>query len=368
MADQKLLAPRAGSALQSRLAHDLPYSRPQTPGRQNEVQVGWIGLGAMGYPMARNLANHRATLDQQPPLLVWNRTKEKSENLLQELGANKVVIAETVVDIATKCDIVLTSLASDAVVKSVYKEIAAALQAQPPTKNTIFVECSTIYPSVAGELDALITAIPHCHFVTGPVFGPPAMAEKATLIVILSGDYRSKKEIAYTLVPAIGRRVFDLGGNVEKAPTFKLIGNSLILGSIELIAEAYTIAGKSGVGQENVYEYIKEIFPAPLWLAYGDKMLHNKFDGSAGFSIDGGVKDASHMLRLSTEHNSPMPAIDNALHHMLTARALHTAQERTGNTTFPVLDWSALLAGTRVAAGLDAFDGAERSDPVPETE
>jgi len=67
-----------------------------------------------------------------------------------------------------------------------------------------------------GELDVLISAIPHCHLVTGPVFGPPAMAEKATLIVLLSGDYRSKKEVAYALVPAIGRRVLDLGGNVEK--------------------------------------------------------------------------------------------------------------------------------------------------------
>lgn len=67
-----------------------------------------------------------------------------------------------------------------------------------------------------GELDALISAIPCCHFVTAPVFGPPIMAENATLIIALSGEHRSKKEVAYTLVPAIGRRVLDLGGNVEK--------------------------------------------------------------------------------------------------------------------------------------------------------
>ncbi len=133
MADQKLHVPHLGSGPPHLLAHDLPYSRPQTPGRQYQVQVGWIGLGAMGYPMARNLANHRAThLEQQPPLLVWNRSKEKSEKLLHELGDRKVAIAQTVVDVATKCDIVLTSLASDEVVKSVYKEIAAALQARSP--------------------------------------------------------------------------------------------------------------------------------------------------------------------------------------------------------------------------------------------
>ena len=67
-----------------------------------------------------------------------------------------------------------------------------------------------------GELDALISAIPHCTLVTAPVFGPPAMAKEASLIIALSGDYRSKKEVAYTLVPAIGRRILDLGGNVEK--------------------------------------------------------------------------------------------------------------------------------------------------------
>lgn len=128
MAEQNLHIPRS---IRPHLAHDLPYSRPQTPGRQNQLQVGWIGLGAMGHLMARNLANHRATqLEQQPPLLVWNRSKDKSEKLLLELGGRKVAIAESVVDLATKCDIVISSLASDEVVKSVYKEIAAALQAR----------------------------------------------------------------------------------------------------------------------------------------------------------------------------------------------------------------------------------------------
>jgi hypothetical protein len=50
----------------------------------------------------------------------------------------------------------------------------------------------------------------------------------------MSGDYRSKKEVAHLFVPAIGRKVYDLGGNLEKAPTLKLIGNSLILGCMEV--------------------------------------------------------------------------------------------------------------------------------------
>jgi 3-hydroxyisobutyrate dehydrogenase-like beta-hydroxyacid dehydrogenase len=91
-----------------------------------------------------------------------------------------------------------------------------------------------IHPKVAGQLDKLISQISHCHLVTSPVFGAPTAADKADLIIAMSGDYRSKKEVAHLFVPAIGRKVYDLGGNLEKAPTFKLIGNSLILGCLEV--------------------------------------------------------------------------------------------------------------------------------------
>jgi len=67
-----------------------------------------------------------------------------------------------------------------------------------------------------GELDNLISHVPHSRLITCQVFGAPAAADKDQLVLIMSGDYRSKKEVAYLLVPAIGRKVYDLGGNLEK--------------------------------------------------------------------------------------------------------------------------------------------------------
>ena len=67
-----------------------------------------------------------------------------------------------------------------------------------------------------GELDNLISYVPHSRLITCQVFGAPAAADKAQLVLIMSGDYRSKKEIAYLLVPAVGRKVYDLGENLEK--------------------------------------------------------------------------------------------------------------------------------------------------------
>ncbi|EPQ60237.1 NAD P-binding protein [Gloeophyllum trabeum ATCC 11539] len=337
---------------------DVPYSRPTTPGA-HPPQIGFVGLGAMGYLMARNLANYRAN---HPggfvPLLVWNRSVSKSEKLQKEVGEDKVRIAQDLSQIANECDVIITNLASDEVVKGVYQQFREALTKSKPTKNKIFVETSTVYPTLAGELDSLISSVPHCHLITCPVFGPPAAADKAQLIIVMSGDYRSKKEVAYLLVPAVGRKVYDLGGNLEKACTFKLIGNSMIMGMLEVMAESFTMAEKSGVGAETAYNLIKDMMPAPPLVNYGNRMLHDNFDGSAGFAIDGGIKDATHVRRLTNEHNSPMPLIDIVHQHLLTARALQENHRREGIHKFETLDWSAIIAGARVAAGMDGFNSA----------
>ena len=62
----------------------------------------------------------------------------------------------------------------------------------------------------------------------------------------------------------------------------------------------------------------------------------------------------SHIRRLTSELNSPMPAIDIAHQHMLTARAGHICKTLQGTAKYETLDWSALVSGVRVTAGLAA--------------
>ncbi|KAK7058515.1 hypothetical protein VNI00_002149 [Paramarasmius palmivorus] len=352
------------SSLQATHAQ-IPFSRPATPGGSPQ-QVGFVGIGAMGYFMARNLATRRAQAGQvpNPPVIIWNRTPEKSAKLAAELGPDRIRIAETLEEVATECDIIISCLANDTIVKNIYQDFAKALTDLPPVKNKIFVESSTIYPSLAGELDTMLSAIPHTHLITCPVFGTPAVADQANLLIIMAGDYRSKKEVAHLLVPAVGRKVIDLGENLEKAPTFKLIGNSVILGQLEILGEAFTLGEKAGIGGNLVNQLIKEIVPAPGTIAYADRMANDNFDGSVGFAINGGIKDASHIRRLTAELNAPMPAIDIAHQHLITARALHTAQKNEGKKVVDTLDWSGIVAGSRVAAGLDGFDSKKHLQNV----
>ncbi|TDL28960.1 NAD-P-binding protein [Rickenella mellea] len=352
--------------LQAVVNESLPFSRPPTPGLHAH-NVGFVGLGAMGYKMARNLANRQTyhqTGSTPPPVLVYNRTVAKSESLLKELGAAKIKIAQNPEQVAKECDVIITCLASDDAVKSMYESFCVGLEDAKHDRPKIFVEASTIYPALAGELDLMLSHIPRTHLITCPVFGRPSAAEHAQLILVMAGDYRSKKEVAYLLVPAVGRRVIDVGGNLEKAPTFKLIGNSLILGFMEAMAESMTMAEKTGIGSETTLDFIRDMFPAVPLVNYATKIANNQFDGTKGFAIDGGIKDASHIRRLTNEHNTPMPMIDIAHQHLLTARAIYEAQKIEGQETYEVLDWCALVAGSRVAGGLDGLGSGTKTKVV----
>ncbi|KAJ3569730.1 hypothetical protein NP233_g4855 [Leucocoprinus birnbaumii] len=320
-------------------------------------KVGFVGLGNMGYLMARNLARGSANFfPSVAPILLWNRTESKAHQLVKEVGQDKARVARDLEEVALECDVIITNLANDNVVKTTYEHFVATLSDKAPTQQKVFIETSTVYPTLSGELDKILSQISHTHLVTCPVVGAPAAADKAQLVLLMSGDYSSKKLVNHLLVPAVGRKAMDLGEDLEKAPTFKLIVNSLVLGNIELLAEAFTVATKAGIDGQNITTIVGDFFPAPSLIGYADKILHEKFDGDAGFNIDGGIKDAAHIRQLTEQLNSPMPVIDVAHQHLLTARALHEQRKQDGDAKFQRLDWSGLVAGTRAAAGLSGFD------------
>jgi len=345
----------------------IPYSRPQTPSHGPQA-FGFVGLGNMGYEMALNLAKD---LPDGHHLTVWNRTAAKSQELQKDAGPGKIVIAHSVSEVVQRAYIIFTSLSNDNVVEDIYEKMYRAHEAKDHqmtgsrVRTTIFVEMSTIYPTLAAKLDNLAEKNPHRHFIMCPVFGPPASAKTAQLVLVLAGAFAAKKEVAYALVPSVARKAIDVGENVERAASFKLIGNSMILGTIELLSESMTLAEKSGLGAETFYGFVKDMFPAPAFIGYGNKILNNDFDGSKGFAIEGGLKDASHIRRLVEELNSPMPIIDIAHQRMLTARA-YDAKLKPEQRRWKELDWSAMVIGQRLASGLEPLDSKKNATVVVE--
>ncbi|KAG8995155.1 hypothetical protein FRB94_009372 [Tulasnella sp. JGI-2019a] len=368
--------------LASQLQGGLPYSAPGSPISAARC-IGCIGLGNIGGSIAKNLAIHfsRSQHHAKHSIVLWNRTRAKADQIVAEVeaktekdgGIASVSVANSVEDLVKECDIILTSLSNDAAVTDMYEIIIKTLKEDRPTTSgnvhkKIVVDTSTIYPTLTGQLDTRVSAIPHTTFVAAPVFGATAVAANAQLVICLAGDYRSKKEIAYLLVPAAGKKVIDLGGNVEKAVAFKLVGNSHIVSSIELLAQTHTLADKVGLSRQTLHNFLAEMLPAPPLIKYSERLLNDDFDGNTGFNINSGLKDVHHIQRLSAEYNCPVPFLDTTGRHIVTARALNAA--RPENERNPNMDWSAMVSASRVAAGLDPFNSKNRTAGlvVPEVE
>lgn len=213
----------------------------------------------MGAYMSANLAKWLHE-NGKPALTLWNRTASKLPP-----ASNTIAHAASARELARTCDVVITSLANDEAAQAVYAELfegardkKAQAGQEGQGRSTIFVDTSTLYPKLAGELERTAASIPWCFWIGAPVFGPPLMAKDAQLVVILSGDIFAKRHVEAILVPAMGRKVIDVGANVERASAFKLLGNSCVLGIIELLAESMTLAEKTGVGADLLYEFVKE--------------------------------------------------------------------------------------------------------------
>lgn len=74
--------------------------------------------------------------------------------------------------------------------------------------------------------------------------------------------------------------------------TFRLVGNALELGFIELLSECFTLSDQAGVGSDKLLELIKEQHSSPALVRYADRILHNKFGAEGGFTLGGGIVDA----------------------------------------------------------------------------
>ncbi|HLW72220.1 MAG TPA: NAD(P)-dependent oxidoreductase [Candidatus Binataceae bacterium] len=291
-------------------------------------EVGFIGLGAMGTPMAGNL------LVGGFKLRVWNRTAAKAAALTAR-GATATAMAA---EVAVTGGVAITMLADDDAVESVVVGeggLAARLGA-----GGVHISMSTIAPATARRLARIHLEAGNI-YVAAPVFGRPENAEQRQLVVCTSGPAEAKAHIR-PLLEAMGRAIFDFGEEPGAANVAKLCGNFLIAAAIEAMAEAFAMAEKSGVDRAQVAEMLtKTLFAAPVYQRYGE-MIASKRHLPAGFKLPLGLKDVELVLKTAGAARVPMP-----LAAMLRERIIAgLAQGREE------MDWSALALGVLDDAGI----------------
>lgn len=290
------------------------------------MRAGFIGLGNMGTPMARNLlkAGHEIT--------VYNRTRERAESLRAE-GAT---VASSAID-ACDSDVLITMLADDQAVRAVVfdGQLIPRLAA-----GAVHISMGTISVALAQELTT-VHAEAGSQFISAPVFGRPEAAEAAKLVVVAAGPAGSIEK-CQPLFDAMGQRTFVVGDVPPTANAVKLAGNFLILCVIESLGEAYALLRKSGVDPEQFLEIMTStLFSAPVYKTYGNLIANEQFL-PAGFKLPLGLKDVSLVLAAAADARAPMPVASLVRDHILAAIARHGEE----------LDWSAFSKISAENAGL----------------
>ena len=272
-----------------------------------KTKIGFIGLGNMGLPMAKNLVTAGYHLQ------VHNRTMSKAH----ELDQSSINLCATPAEAAQGVEIVITMLSDDESLKHATSAQNGLLATLP--KKALHISMSTIAPETAEHLHQLHQEAGN-YYLAAPVFGRPEAAAARLLWVCTSGD-KKLKETARPILEALGQGVIDFGDTVAGANVVKVAGNFMILAAMEMMAEAYTMAEKNGLDRNQVADFFSStLFNAPIFKNYG-KLIAAKQYEPVGFKASLGYKDARLAFKLSQTSETPMPMATIVHNRLLTAVA-----------------------------------------------
>lgn len=197
--------------------------------------VGFIGLGVMGAPMARNLAAAGT------PLLVWNRSPEKGEPL-RALGTE---VADSPQDVLARARVVILMLADEAAIDAVLDRGSPGFGTAVADRT--IVHMGTTAPSYSRGLETDILAAGG-RYVEAPVSGSRIPAENGELVAMLAGDPDAARALRPVLAPMC-REVVDCGA-VPNALLMKLAVNLYLITMVTGLTEAFHFAERHGLDLE----------------------------------------------------------------------------------------------------------------------
>ncbi len=258
------------------------------------MQIGFIGLGNLGTPIAENLLMHRQ------PLYVYNRTAAKAQPFVEK-GA---VICTSVKELAAICDVVFSIVSDDAALRHITEGpdgIAANLK-----PGGIHVCMSTILPATATSLEA-VHQQHNNHYITAPMMGRPEAARARKLNFLVSGNSAVLEQIKPLLTEAGGAGIWDFGAEVSAGAVAKLCSNFLMLSSVAAMAEGMNLARQSGIDANQWLQMLTNtLFSGPLHQSYAASLLKEGHQ-PAGFSLKLALKDANLIIQQSQEAHAAMP-------------------------------------------------------------
>jgi 2-hydroxy-3-oxopropionate reductase len=255
--------------------------------------LGFIGLGIMGRPMAKNL------MDANYELVLHNRSPEKAEELAKEGNAT---VARSPKEVAESCDIVITMLPDSPDVEAVVAGEGGVLEGI--RDGALLVDMSTISPVVTEELSEKVRE-KGASMLDAPVSGGDVGAIEGALSIMVGGseeDFQRARPV-FDVMGKVATHVGPIGaGQVVKAC------NQIVVAlTIEAVSEALVLGSKGGVAPEKLVEALSGgLAGSAVMEAKKEKFFSHDFE--PGFRIELHHKDLGIALAAGREYGVALPA------------------------------------------------------------
>ena len=243
------------------------------------TNIGFVGLGVMGGPMASHLSNNGYNLS------VFNRSKEKSEKWITQNTKAKVCFS--IKDIATECDIIILCVGNDNDVRQIVDETKNLIR-----PGTVVIDHTTTSAELAKEMNNILVK-QGSYFLDAPVSGGEAGAQQGALSVMVGGDekiYMSIKEVLDSY-----SKFSKFMGQSGYGQLTKMVNQICIAGLIQSLAEGLHFAKKSNLDIKDVIDVISK-GAAQSWQMENrwKYMIEDEYEH--GFAVDLMRKDLDIVL------------------------------------------------------------------------
>ncbi|MDZ7330381.1 MAG: 2-hydroxy-3-oxopropionate reductase [candidate division KSB1 bacterium] len=258
---------------------------------ENKPKIGFIGLGIMGKPMARNLMKAGYTL------VVFNRSRPAIDELARD-GAQS---ARSAREIAQRSDVIITMLPNSDDVEAVVLGESGILEGANP--GQIIIDMSSIEPLVSQRLAAEAAKL-GVEFLDAPVSGGEPGAIQGTLAIMVGG----KEEIFHRCRPifeAMGKTIVRVG-DVGAGGFAKLANQIIVAINLAALGEAFVLAQKAGLDPDKLYQAISGGLAGSRVMDAKIPMIVNR-NFKPGFKIKLHDKDLANALATAAQLQVPLP-------------------------------------------------------------
>jgi 3-hydroxyisobutyrate dehydrogenase/2-hydroxy-3-oxopropionate reductase len=257
------------------------------------AQLGFLGLGIMGTPMAQHLlkAGHRVAL--------WSNTASKAKDLAKEGDG---VVCATPREVAGQADFIFYCVGDSAMARRITVGKDGLMEGA--RAGSVIADCSTIAPAVSREIGAAL-ATRKAQFLDAPCTGSKPGAEKGTLTFMIGGE-EAAFERAKPYFEAMGK-VFYYCGAAGQGLQAKLTQNLILANIMQAFAEGMVLAAKGGIAPQLMLDILDNSaaksglisFKAPFILAR---------DFKTNFATKWMAKDVGLALETAKALDVPLPA------------------------------------------------------------